>query len=243
MKLSFYTYFRSRGEEMKIEQFKLKLGVDEFTVIIKRKNNKHTYIRIDEAMNIIVTTNSVSKESIIRLIRQNENQIIEKMKAHLHKRLPDDRFYYLGKVIQVQFIQRNRFRYEWQDGQLIIYKRDNQTFEDGLNAFYKKEAERLLAERLMICANQFRRFYGLPNKIELSIRKMKSRHGVCYYGRDKVVLNQNLIRSTIEQIDFVIYHELSHFIHPNHSKAFYQVLSQFVPDHVELRKELNKCRI
>jgi predicted metal-dependent hydrolase len=225
---------------MKTEQFTIKLGDKNYPVMIKRKNNKHTYIRIDENQHILVTTNSISRDQIMRLILNHENQIIQKIEAELNKKLPDDRFYYLGKTVLAQFKDSNRFRYRVEEEQVIFFKRENQTKEDCLNAFYKREAMLLLPKRLEVCANHFRHFYAIPTEITLSIRKMKSRHGVCYYGKDKVVLNQNLLRSPIEMIDFVIYHELTHFIHPNHSKSFYHVLSQFVPNHRELRRDLNK---
>ena len=40
-------------------------------------------------------------------------------------------------------------------------------------------------------------------------------------------------------IEYVVFHELVHFLHPNHSRQFYACLEAFVPDWRERRQALN----
>ncbi|MGN1131041.1 MAG: M48 family metallopeptidase [Ruminococcus sp.] len=42
---------------------------------------------------------------------------------------------------------------------------------------------------------------------------------------------------------YVIVHEFSHLIVPNHSKDFYSVVSEFCPNYKEIKKELNNIVI
>ena len=50
---------------------------------------------------------------------------------------------------------------------------------------------------------------------------MTSRWGVCNIKNHNVTLNYNLSKYDICCLDYVIVHELSHFIHPNHSRDFW----------------------
>ena len=77
----------------------------------------------------------------------------------------------------------------------------------------------------------------------LKIRKMKSRWGSCNYTNKIITLSTHLIYCTEEQIEYVIIHEFSHLIVPNHSKDFYRVLTEFCPNYKEIRKELSNIII
>ena len=44
----------------------------------------------------------------------------------------------------------------------------------------------------------------------------------------------------LQHIDYVIVHELCHLIEHNHSKRFYLLLGQMMPDWVRRREQLNE---
>ena len=69
---------------------------------------------------------------------------------------------------------------------------------------------------------------------------MKTRWGVNHKRDDSVTLNAKLIRYDIKTIDYVIIHELSHFIHFDHSKAFWQTVEKYMPDYKERQKLLKE---
>lgn len=75
---------------------------------------------------------------------------------------------------------------------------------------------------------------------KVEIRQMKSRWGSCYFLRNKIVFSLNLIKTPISCIEYVVLHELSHFRYHNHSKDFYNFISNFMPDWKERRKILNE---
>lgn len=81
------------------------------------------------------------------------------------------------------------------------------------------------------------------DKPQLKFRKMKSRWGSCNYVKCVITLNTNLIYCTREQIDYVIIHEFSHLIVPNHSSDFYDVVKMFCPDYKRIRKEMKGINI
>ena len=98
-------------------------------------------------------------------------------------------------------------------------------------------------EFLNFVLKTFDEVYGLfiPYKVkkpELKFRKMKSRWGSCNYSRGTITLSTNLIYCTKEQIYYVIVHEYSHLLVHNHSREFYDIVSRFVPDYKQIRKEM-----
>lgn len=73
----------------------------------------------------------------------------------------------------------------------------------------------------------------------LSLRRMTSRWGTCNAAKRHVTLNLELGRRDPELLEYVIVHELAHLYEPNHSKRFYTVMDEYLPDWKAKRRELN----
>lgn len=72
---------------------------------------------------------------------------------------------------------------------------------------------------------------------DVKIRDMKSRWGSCTPAKNSITLNRKLIHYPFEFIEYVVLHEFVHFIQPNHSKAFYNIIENYMPDY-KTRKEM-----
>lgn len=83
------------------------------------------------------------------------------------------------------------------------------------------------------------RKYGVAMPV-LRIRDMKTRWGSCLVKKGIITLNKHLIEAPRNCIEYVVMHELCHFIHPNHSKQFYSFLSVLMPDWRERKTILDK---
>lgn len=80
--------------------------------------------------------------------------------------------------------------------------------------------------------------YGIARP-KLRVRTMKSCWGSCLVNKGIITLNRKLLMKPRECIEYVMVHELCHFIHPNHSKEFYKFMEQFMPDWKERKGRLN----
>ncbi len=80
--------------------------------------------------------------------------------------------------------------------------------------------------------------YGVK-KPKLRVRTMKSCWGSCLVNKGIITLNRKLLMKPRDCIEYVVVHELCHFIHPNHSKQFYGFMEQFMPDWKERKARLN----
>ncbi|MDE6282067.1 MAG: M48 family metallopeptidase [Oscillospiraceae bacterium] len=81
--------------------------------------------------------------------------------------------------------------------------------------------------------------YGIERP-RVAVRKMRTLWGSCSVHRNVVTFNLSLIQACIPCVDYVVLHELAHFLYPNHSKGFYDFLSGHMPDWKERKSRLNQ---
>ena len=63
--------------------------------------------------------------------------------------------------------------------------------------------------------------------------------GNCLDNKGKITLNFYLYQAGVGYIEYVLLHELIHFIHRNHTQQFYDVLSIYMPDWKERKETLD----
>lgn len=80
--------------------------------------------------------------------------------------------------------------------------------------------------------------HGAPYPV-WTVRAMTSRWGSCQPQTGKITLNSKLIFYPKEAIEYVVVHEFAHFAHPDHSKAFWALVAEIMPDYKERKKLLN----
>ena len=75
---------------------------EEFEVIIEKKNNKNTYVRIKDDLKIYVTTSKFTTQNEVKRILDNNYSFLSKMIER--KTLSNQRkemFFYLGKTYDI----------------------------------------------------------------------------------------------------------------------------------------------
>ena len=202
-----------------------------YDVIIEKKNNKNTYLRVKEDLNIYVTTSYLTPNYMIKKFVLNNvgfiKKQIEKQEKRLEKKLD---YYFLGKKIDVIIID-NLKKTSYENNKLYVKNKSE------IEKWYKKQIKRVFKEHLDEVYSRFTKKVPYPN---LVIRKMTTRWGVCNKKLKKVTLNSELIYKDSKYLDYVIVHELSHFIHFNHSKEFWNLVEENCKDYKKLRKELQE---
>ena len=72
---------------------------------------------------------------------------------------------------------------------------------------------------------------------------VNDRWGACFYQKNRVCFNLVLAHIDYALIDYVIVHELCHFLEANHSKAFYHEIEKRMPDYKERERLLKDVGI
>jgi predicted metal-dependent hydrolase len=65
---------------------------------------------------------------------------------------------------------------------------------------------------------------------EIGIKKMSTRWGTCAVKAHRVWINLALALFPQECLEMVVVHELTHLLERNHTKRFYALMTQFMPD-------------
>lgn len=76
---------------------------------------------------------------------------------------------------------------------------------------------------------------GVSYPKEIKFRKMKNTWGSCRASSGILTFNKRLNEKPDEFIEYVVIHEFSHFVHPNHSKDFWSLMTKLMPDWKERR--------
>lgn len=203
-----------------------------YDVCITRKNNKNLYIRVDDDLNINVScpyiyTNKMVEKVVKDNIISIKNMIDKRLKNN-DKKLEEENML-LGKNITVIYSSVKKPIYD----NNTLYVKDVNMKEK----WYKKKAYEVFKLYLDEA------YYAFDEKIPypiLKVRSMKTRWGVCNRKNNSVTLNLELIKKDHKYLNYVIVHELSHFVHFDHSRLFWQTVSKYCPEYKIVRKELKE---
>ena len=144
--------------------------------------------------------------------------------------------YIFNQRYQIVVRDLNQRKVAFHENKLFVYHHQVQeTIERELKQILNKYLEFKIKEYL-------KSNFSL-NMPVIQIKKLKARWGACFSNQNKVCFNLVLVHLEKELIDYVIVHELCHFIQPNHSKLFYQEVQKRLPDYKEREKKLKEIGI
>ena len=73
---------------------------------------------------------------------------------------------------------------------------------------------------------------------EIRFRRMVAQWGNCRPTRGVLTFNLRLLAAPVRCIEYVVIHEFTHFLHPDHSPAFYAEIAAELPDWKQLQETL-----
>lgn len=71
------------------------------------------------------------------------------------------------------------------------------------------------------------------------VKKMTTLWGSCSRKTQKINLNFYLYKASVPCVEYVILHELAHFLYPYHNKDFYDFITIYMPDWQDRKKQLD----
>ena len=78
---------------------------------------------------------------------------------------------------------------------------------------------------------------------QIKFRRMVSQWGNCRTDRRILTFNINLMYADYDCIEYVVMHEFTHFLQPNHSGKFYEELMKICPDWKDRKDRLKEISL
>jgi predicted metal-dependent hydrolase len=226
----------------------------EINYTLERKYVRNINFRIKQGGELYISASpAVSKKYIEGLLSRDAGQLIRKIesakKVSEEKRAENEdisKVCFLGKKypLVIKNTPGERTSCVFEEGIFVINSEKDLNKEEisGMIKTWKQ----LKAREIYTVINKevWEDFKAHGYKVplsELSIRSMKSRWGSCRYTKGRISINLQLLDYPVSALYSVFYHEYMHYIHHDHSQAFYAALTKICPtyyrDHEILKME------
>ena len=211
-------------------------------VKIVRKDVKNITLKVRPNGEAILTTPKAASDEHIKFIIQKRAKWIAKkrtffasFKTPKKEYVSGEDFRYLGRSYRLKVVQSKEERVKLQRGYLELFVKDKSDLKRKENLVYEWYHERATLYFFNIL-QEFNKIVKQDIK-SVKIRQMKTRWGSCNPYKSYINLNIELIKKPKSCIEYVVFHELVHLLHPDHSKKFYDYLTLYMPDW-QKRKEI-----
>ena len=230
---------------------KIKLCGREVEYELQRKKVKNINLRIKPDGSVYVSASPrVPQERIERFLLDNEAFIVnalDKCKKRAEEE-PKPLEYENGEEVEVfgakyrlEFREESKNSARFEGGRILVFVKDDTDAElkkKTLGAFLDELCRIAVTEACEEIYPDFEEY--VKEYPVIKFRKMHTKWGICRPQRNEITFSYMLSAAPRDCIEYVVYHEFCHFLHPNHSKSFYDTLESFVPDWKDKKKRLGK---
>ena len=207
---------------------------------LTRKAVKNINLRVKRDGSVCVSApKAVSVQRVDEFVIKNV-EFIRKSREKLAS-IPEkkqDTVYLLGKPYRLVMRSAQRSRAYIKGDDFIVETAKAEEVQRIIEAYEDALAGRLFPEvvsRVLPLVEA----YGVKMP-HITARRMTTRWGSCTMARGTIRLNTRLVRYPVECIEQVALHELCHFVHPDHSKDFYALMTRLMPDWKQRKALLEK---
>ena len=230
---------------------KITLGNREISIEFERKRVRNINVRVrrDGSLYCSLPYYASVKEAeafIVSkqdyLLKAIDNVTGEENSKSLSRQYIDgETFLVLGKQMTLHVVKGAKNICRAENGIITLEVTDPDNFRSKYMTYEKWRRSVIRSVIVNYCNEIYplfeRRGVKPPRKVTLG--EYKSFWGECFSKRGELKFSYRLFEKDLELIRYVVVHEFAHFIEPNHSSRFWDVVREIVPDYKELRKRLN----
>ena len=207
--------------------------------LFRRRGLKNIRISIDSLGEIRLSIPwYVSKSAGLKYLRTKKDWI-KKHRGKINTKWTDGQLLFGDYTLSIQVLQRKNVTSTLDDTVFKVFvphthgpEEKHHAISRRVNKFLKDEAEKSL---IPLAVKMAERSSFQPK--EIRVKNMKSRWGSCNQAQI-ITLNASLLRLPENLAEYVIFHELVHTRHLNHSSLFWQDVEALLPDYKQRRKAL-----
>src|SRR6056297_1269606 len=231
------------------------LTVDYFdtpiSVTLIRKPVKNLNLNVRPDMTVMVSANpSITEERIREFVLKKAEWILKQLKYFEGFQQPEkeekeyvsgESFKYLGKQYRLKVYRAEQDLIRYYRGRIELFTTQPENHKKKkhmITTWYKERSQKKFSQSLERIYPVMQK-YGV-DKPTLKIRQMKTRWGSYLKKDHAIILNSDLIKAPTFCIDYVVLHELIHFIQRKHDKEFLLFMTALMPDWQERKKILDE---
>ena len=234
---------------MSLEIREIRLGKENYKYTLERKKVKNINLRIKSENDIYVSANKrVSVGTIETFNKSKETFILEALQrfeksTKIEKKIDyntGDEIIYFGRKLELKIVKSLKEGVKASGESIYIFVKDvdDRAKKENLLKKWELTLAKEVFTKVIDCFYPEFKALGVAYP-KLSIRTMTSRWGSCKPNGGKITLNLELLHKSKECLEYVVVHELAHFIHPNHSKDFWNFVGNIMPDYKKRKDILN----
>ena len=214
-------------------------------VLKKKIKNMHLYVKPPNGKVSVSVPLEISDEAIEHFVRSKIGWIKKQINKFEAQPRQSERQYISGESLYVwgkqYFIQvkysRNRYSLILSGKKAILTVREESSVQQREN-FVREWCRGMLKEEIPRLLSKWEKITGLKCD-SWQTKYMTTRWGTCNASKKKIWLNLQLAKKTPECLEYIILHELLHFIEKNHNERFISLMDKYMPYWREVKRELN----
>jgi predicted metal-dependent hydrolase len=173
-------------------------------------------------------------------IKQQQKQLRDAVRQSEREMVTGESHYVWGSRLRLRVIERpGRSHVEVDHDHLLLYVpegTDREARTRILQAWHRSELRRAVAPLI----TQWEPVVGRTTS-EWGIKRMKTKWGSCNRESGRIWINLELAKKHPLCLEYVVVHELAHFVERNHGGRFAKLMDSLLPDWRARRDELNNA--
>ena len=218
----------------------------DFNVIFKKR--KTMGIQIDSSGQVkVISPIGISEEDILRIVKTKAKWIIQKQYdiksingGKINREAVNGESYmYLGRNYSLQLVDDKSIKeisVRLLQGKFIVTTntRNQDKIKLALEKWYREKTLKRVTERI-----KYYKKYFKEDVTDIKVKEQKKRWASCTWN-DELLFNWRCVMAPSNVLDYIVVHEMCHMVHKNHSKDFWNLVGEIMPDYISRKTWLKE---
>lgn len=223
--------------------------IEGYGIKIIRKNIRHIYFKLDPQTKTMVVSapKHMGSDQLNQVILSKKQWVLKQASKKVNSKTDikeavsfDTPILFMGEKypIKIQYQTGHPFIEKNADHCLAVHVNPGSNIADIqslIDTWYRKELKKLILPII----EKWQPVMNVQVK-EFNVKKMKTRWGSCNIPACRIWLNFHLIKLDHKFLEYVVVHEMVHLMEKGHNARFKNLMTRFLPQWPELKKQLNQ---
>ena len=226
--------------------------VNNIVIDVVRKDIKNLHLSVYPPLGRVrIATPTKVDDEAVRLfaiskmswIKKNQVKYVNQQRQPERKYVSGESHYFRGQRYLLNVIIHTGYpKIEIRNKKFIdLYVKADYTQEQRENVmtnWYRKN----LKEQIPALIEKWQKIIGVEVE-QWEVKKMKTKWGTCNREAKRIWLNLELVKKPEHCLEYIIVHEMVHFLERNHTERFVAYMDKFMPQWSSIKDELNSSML